>query len=112
MNVLAGFVVFFWIVVPGLYYSNVWYSAYLSIFSSTIFDNTVSAYNVTKVLTNETFDAAKYADYSPGFLPVNYALRYGLSFGELHFNFQRYGAGSLGTVVGVQTIEKSLILLV
>lgn len=80
MNVLAGFVMFFWIVVPALYYSNVWYTGYLPIFSSTLFDNTASAYNVSKVLTNETFDAAKYAKYSPSFLPANFALRYGLSF--------------------------------
>ncbi|RDW87223.1 small oligopeptide transporter-like protein [Coleophoma crateriformis] len=80
MNVFAGFVMFFWIVVPALYYSNIWYTAYLPIYSSNLYDNTGSKYNVSKVLTNETFDVAKYESYSPGFLPANYAFRYGTSF--------------------------------
>lgn len=31
MNVFAGFAIFFWIVTPGLYYANVWYTAFLPI---------------------------------------------------------------------------------
>lgn len=40
-------------------------------------------YNVTKVLTNNNFDVAKYEAYSPAFLPATFAFVYGISFASL-----------------------------
>lgn len=40
INVFAGFAFFFWIVVPGLYYTNTWYTAYLPMMTADVYDNT------------------------------------------------------------------------
>jgi OPT family oligopeptide transporter len=50
----------------------------MSIFSA--FDNTGAPYNLTAVITNNTFDLAKYEQYSPMFLPITYAVSYGTIF--------------------------------
>ena len=83
-NVLGGFVLFFWIITPALYFSNIWYAQYLPILSSHAFDNTGQYYNVTAILTSQnTLDQAKYEAYSPLFLPTVFAISYGLSFASV-----------------------------
>ncbi|KAF8315900.1 OPT oligopeptide transporter [Clavulina sp. PMI_390] len=83
-NVLVGFVVFFWIIAPAMYFSNVWYAQYLPILSSHAFDNTGSYYNVTRILTDHnTLDHSLYEQYSPLFLPTVFAISYGLSFASV-----------------------------
>ncbi|TAQ84477.1 hypothetical protein B7494_g7199 [Chlorociboria aeruginascens] len=80
----AGFAIFFWIVTPGLYYSNVWYTAYLPICTADIYDNTAQVYNVSRVLNSDaTFNITKYEAYSPAFLPATFAFVYGISFATL-----------------------------
>lgn len=80
-NVAVGFVFFFWILTPILYYTNTWYSKYMPISSRTSFDNTGAAYDVSRILTPEsTLDLAKYQAYSPLFLSTTFAISYGLSF--------------------------------
>ena len=84
INVFAGFALFFWIVVPGLYYANVWYTAYLPICTADLYDNTALVYNVSKVLNDDhTFSQAKYEAYSPPFLPATFAFVYGTSFAAI-----------------------------
>ncbi|KAH6718357.1 OPT oligopeptide transporter protein-domain-containing protein [Leptodontidium sp. MPI-SDFR-AT-0119] len=84
MNVFAGFVIFFWIVTPGLYYSNVWFTAYLPICTAELYDNTASVYNITRVMNSDgTFNVAEYEAYSPSFLPATFAFVYGISFAAL-----------------------------
>ena len=84
MNVFAGFVVFFWIVTPGLYYSNVWFTAYLPLCTAELYDNTASVYNITRVMNADgTFNVAEYEAYSPSFLPATFAFVYGISFAAL-----------------------------
>jgi OPT family oligopeptide transporter len=76
-----GFVFFFWIITPILYFTNTWYAQYLPILSSHAFDNTGAPYNVTRILTpNNALDEAKYEAYSPLFLPISFAIAYGSSF--------------------------------
>ncbi len=83
-NVLVGFMFFFWIIAPALYFSNVWYSQYLPMLSSHAFDNTGAHYNVTQILLpNNTLDINKYRGYSPLFLPIVFAISYGLSFASV-----------------------------
>jgi OPT family oligopeptide transporter len=80
-NFLMGFVFFFWIITPILYFTNTWYAQYLPILSSHAFDNTGAHYNVTRILApNNTLDQAKYEAYSPLFLPITFAVVYGLGF--------------------------------
>lgn len=68
----------------GISYTGALYTDYLPINTSTTFDNTQSAYNVTSVLgPGFSFDETKYKAYSPLFLAPTFALNYGLSFAAL-----------------------------
>ncbi|KAH7925880.1 OPT oligopeptide transporter [Leucogyrophana mollusca] len=83
-NVLAGFVVFYWILTPILYYTNVWYAAYLPMLSRSSFDNTGAKYNFTAILTPEnTLNVTAYKEYSPIFLSATFAMSYGLTFASI-----------------------------
>ncbi|KAG1865655.1 OPT oligopeptide transporter protein-domain-containing protein [Suillus tomentosus] len=83
-NVIVGFVLFYWIATPILYFKNTWYSLYMPISSRTSFDNTQHAYNVTRILTSEdTFNATAYKEYSPIFIPAAFVMSYGLSFASI-----------------------------
>lgn len=80
-NMFASVVIFFWIVVPLLYYNNVWYSKYLPLLSSSTFDNTGNFYNVSNVLDdNLTFNQTAYEKYSPLLIPFSYTISYALNF--------------------------------
>ncbi|KAH0434803.1 OPT superfamily oligopeptide transporter, partial [Aureobasidium melanogenum] len=80
----VGASLFFWIyiITPAMYYSNTWFSAYLPIQSTAVFDDAGRTYNVTKILTHDDkFDHAKYSAYSQVYLPITYALsNFGLQF--------------------------------
>ncbi|KAH8736353.1 OPT oligopeptide transporter protein-domain-containing protein [Ilyonectria robusta] len=80
-NAFAVVVFFYLFLSPILYYSNVWFSAYLPLLSSSTFDNTGSHYNISKVIDeNLDFDLSKYQEYSPMYISMSYSLTYGLSF--------------------------------
>lgn len=67
VNILASLVFWIYIVSPALYYSSTWFSGFLPIQSNSVFDNTASTYNVSKVinkLDGFTF-SEKYNAYSP-----------------------------------------------
>jgi hypothetical protein len=69
---------------PALYFSNTWYSKYMTISSTHSFDNTGKYYDVTRILTaDSTFDEESYKHYSPLFLSTTFALSYGLSFASI-----------------------------
>ncbi|KIY43237.1 OPT oligopeptide transporter [Fistulina hepatica ATCC 64428] len=83
-NVAGGFIFFFWILTPALYYSNVWYAKYLPISSRTSFDRQGLDYNVTRILNpDNTFNSTAYEEYSPLFLSTTFAISYGLSFASI-----------------------------
>jgi OPT family oligopeptide transporter len=83
-NVGAGFVMFFWIVTPALYYSNTWYAQYMPISSRGSFDRFGQPYNVTNIINdNLTLNLQSYKEYSPLFLSTTFALSYGLSFASI-----------------------------
>ncbi|GLB42837.1 putative OPT oligopeptide transporter protein [Lyophyllum shimeji] len=83
-NVTAGFVIFFWILTPILYYTNAWDSKFMPISSRGSFDNTGHAYNVTRILNPDaTFNQEEYSAYSPLFLSTTFAVSYGLSFASI-----------------------------
>ncbi|KKY23899.1 putative oligopeptide transporter [Phaeomoniella chlamydospora] len=80
-NAFAVVVLFYLFLSPILYYTNVWYSAYLPLLSSSTFDNTGSTYNITKVVDeNLNFVLSKYEQYSPMYISMSYSLTYALSF--------------------------------
>ncbi|KAF8261430.1 OPT oligopeptide transporter [Lactarius quietus] len=78
-------IVFFaWFLVPILYYTNTWYSAFLPVVSSQTFDNTGSLYNVSQIINDDaTFNIDAYKAYSPVFLSVTFAIFYCLSFAAI-----------------------------
>ncbi|KAI6156158.1 OPT oligopeptide transporter protein-domain-containing protein [Pisolithus thermaeus] len=83
-NVLMGFVIFYWIVTPILYFTNTWDSLYMPIQSRQVYDNMARPYNVTRVLTDDVvFDEAAYNAYSPLFMTTCFAVSYGLSFATI-----------------------------
>lgn len=80
-NIFASVVIFFWILVPILYYNNVWYSKYLPLLSSSTFDNTGQAYNASRVLSGTlVFNQTAYEEYSPLLIPFSYTMSYALNF--------------------------------
>ena len=98
MQIFIGFVLFFWILTPVLYYTNVsslpsphqfahvqtqqsWYLSYFPISDNNPYDQFGQIYNVTRVLTSDNkFDPVAYNKYSPLFLPATYAMTYLLAF--------------------------------
>lgn len=80
-NVMIGFFFFYWFLTPLLYYNNVWNSQYLPISSLNAYDNTGQPYDVLRVLNADaTRDLSAYKVYSPLYLPIAFAMSYGLSF--------------------------------
>ncbi|KAI5124229.1 hypothetical protein M0805_005078 [Coniferiporia weirii] len=83
-NITAGFVLFYWILTPILYYKNVWNSQFMPIMSRMSYDNEGNIYNVSRILTPDaTLDVEKYKAYSPLYLPTAFAVSYGLSFASI-----------------------------
>lgn len=80
-NIFGSVVIFFWIIVPILYYNNFWYSKYLPMLSGTTFDNKAESYNVSRVLSKDlVFDPEGYQNYSPLLIPFSYTMSYALNF--------------------------------
>ena len=83
-NVFAGWFCIYAVIAPILYYTNTWYTAHLPLTGSDAYDNTGNLYNSTRILNDEgIIDDAKYRDYSPIFLPITFALSYGVGFAVL-----------------------------
>jgi len=68
------------LVILGLYYSNVKWTAYLPPNSSGIYDNTGASYNITRVMNGGILDEAAYKAYSPAFYSAGNLLVYGAFF--------------------------------
>ncbi|PBP19954.1 OPT oligopeptide transporter [Diplocarpon rosae] len=84
MNVVGGLVIVMWVLAPIAYYKNLFFSSYMPILSSSVFDNTGNIYDVSKILTPDfLFDREAYHKYSRVYLPITYVLSYGLQFAAL-----------------------------
>ncbi|KAJ4387494.1 hypothetical protein N0V93_008086 [Gnomoniopsis smithogilvyi] len=60
-----------------IFFKNVWNTAYFDPNSSSVFDNTGEAYNVSKVLNDDfTLNEEAYKAYSPPYLSASYAVLY------------------------------------
>ncbi|CAM8985294.1 unnamed protein product [Rhodiola kirilowii] len=84
-NLLAGFVLVVYIILPIAYWSNTYDAKKFPIITSHTFDYTGQEYNVSRVLNHKTFalDEAGYNSYSKLHLSVFFAFTYGLSFATL-----------------------------
>ncbi|KAJ3720197.1 OPT oligopeptide transporter [Lentinula guzmanii] len=83
-NVISGFFLFIWLVVPILHFKDVWYGLHMPILSRSAYDNTMQTYDVLRILNpDSTFNATKYDEYSPVYLSTGFAFSYGLSFAAI-----------------------------
>ncbi|KAH8078033.1 OPT oligopeptide transporter [Cristinia sonorae] len=83
-NIAVGFVFFFWILTPIMYYTNTWYAKYMSISSRKSYDRYGKNYDVSLILNDDaTLNTEKYKAYSPLLLSTTFALSYGLSFASI-----------------------------
>ncbi|KAJ7776309.1 OPT oligopeptide transporter protein-domain-containing protein [Mycena metata] len=81
VHVFLGFVLFFWVLTPALYYTNTWALAYFPITAILPFDRYGHTYDVSAILTQgDQFNATAYAQYSPLYLPATYAMTYLIAF--------------------------------
>ncbi|ORY88573.1 OPT oligopeptide transporter [Leucosporidium creatinivorum] len=82
VNVFFGFFFAFWVIVPAMYYTNVWDSAYLPISSSSVYDRFGETYQTSAVVDTArmALNVTAYEEYSPLYLPITYATSYGLAF--------------------------------
>ncbi|WVQ85592.1 OPT family small oligopeptide transporter [Cryptococcus sp. DSM 104549] len=81
VNIGVGFVLFYWILVPIIYYTNVWQTAYLPISVIQAADRFGSSYNVFNVLTPEvTLNRTAYAEYSPVYLSASFSMTFMVAF--------------------------------
>ncbi|KAK6202518.1 oligopeptide transporter [Scheffersomyces amazonensis] len=84
-TIFLSIIIIFWIIVPAIAYSNVWYAQYLPISSSDSYDRFGQSYNVSRIVdpVTLTFDLQAYKEYSPLFLSTTFAISYGLSFASI-----------------------------
>jgi OPT family small oligopeptide transporter len=81
VHIFAGFVIFYWILTPILYYTNTWYLAHFPMFGSEPYDRFGVEYKVSRVLTaQDTFNMTAYENYSPLYLPAAFTMTYLLAF--------------------------------
>ncbi|KAG0708644.1 oligopeptide transporter [Suillus ampliporus] len=90
VHIFFGFVLFFWIITPIMYYTNAsppgpepstWDLAYFPLNDSNPYDRYGNIYNVTAVLdADNRFNSTAYENYSPLYLPATYAMTYMLAF--------------------------------
>ncbi|KAF2669562.1 OPT-domain-containing protein [Microthyrium microscopicum] len=111
-------------IILGIYYSNMYNSAYLPINSSSAFANDAKPYNVSKVIINNRMDENLYQQYSPPFYSAGYILTVGANYafypvyflyimvnqwsiiGEAYVNFYkglRYGKGNFEGTMDVHS---------
>ncbi|CAL1696243.1 unnamed protein product [Somion occarium] len=83
LNVFAGFFIFMWVLTPIFYFQNVFFAKFMPISAALAFDNTGNPYDVSAIITNNTFDEEKYRAYSPLYLPTTFAISYGAQFASL-----------------------------
>ncbi|KAF8606444.1 OPT superfamily oligopeptide transporter [Ceratobasidium sp. AG-I] len=82
VHVMIGFVIFYWILCPIMYYTNTWNFAYLPISSNRPFDRFGNVYNVSRVIDVGTYhlNETAYENYSDLYLPATYAITYLIAF--------------------------------
>ncbi|KAI0018181.1 OPT oligopeptide transporter protein-domain-containing protein [Xylariomycetidae sp. FL0641] len=73
-SILGGFIIL------GIFYSNMYNTAYLPINSSSAFSNNGSAYDVQSVVINNRLNETLYQQYSPPFYSAGYILTVGANY--------------------------------
>ncbi|KAF9111126.1 hypothetical protein BGX27_005361 [Mortierella sp. AM989] len=82
-NILIGFILVAYVMVPWAYYTNLWNSKNYPILSAHLFQENGSYYNINRVMTDHVLDEAKYLAYGPVRMDSFFALTYGVGFAGL-----------------------------
>ncbi|KAG0225930.1 hypothetical protein BGX31_007459, partial [Mortierella sp. GBA43] len=90
VNILVGFIMIAYIMVPWAYYTDLWGSKNFPILSAGLFKEDGTPYNKSMILTDNVLDVPKYREYGPVRMDSFFALTYGVGF-----------AGLMATVVHV-----------
>ncbi|KAG2192339.1 hypothetical protein INT46_009469 [Mucor plumbeus] len=81
INIGVGFVFIAWVIVPALYYTNVWEAQKFPILTSALFNAEGEAWNNSLVLTPEKIlDPVLYEQYGPLRMSSFFAFTYGIGF--------------------------------
>ncbi|KAK7299916.1 hypothetical protein RJT34_10745 [Clitoria ternatea] len=85
INIMVGFVLFLYVLIPISYWNNVYDAKKFPLISSHTFDSTGANYNVSRILNDKAFDIDmdSYNKYSKLYLSITFAFDYGLSFATL-----------------------------
>ncbi|KAF9971262.1 hypothetical protein BGZ73_005825 [Actinomortierella ambigua] len=83
-NIIVGFVLTTWVLVPIAYYTNLWNAQLYPIMNAKLYTTTGELYDTMSILTPQrTLDIAKYTDYGPLRITTFFALGYGVGFATL-----------------------------
>ncbi|GMK60094.1 hypothetical protein CspeluHIS016_0903110 [Cutaneotrichosporon spelunceum] len=81
VNIGIGFVIFYWLITPIMYYTNVWYTRFLPISAVQPADRFQNVYDVERVLGSDNkLNITAYAAYSPVYLTASFTMTYMLAF--------------------------------
>ncbi|KAI1297752.1 hypothetical protein EDD11_006991 [Mortierella claussenii] len=84
VNILIGFILVAWVMVPWAYYSNLWESKNYPIVTAVLYKDDGTAYNKSLVLDQQgLLDEAAYQAYGPLRMDSFFALTYGVGFAGL-----------------------------
>ncbi|KAF3796548.1 hypothetical protein EJ110_NYTH01627 [Nymphaea thermarum] len=85
LNVMAGFFLVVYVMLPITYWTNSYNAKRFPIFSSHVFDQWGKPYNISRTLNQKTFefDPIGYSGYSQIHLSIFFAFTYGISFATL-----------------------------
>ncbi|KAG0321308.1 hypothetical protein BGZ99_003987, partial [Dissophora globulifera] len=84
VNILVGFLIVAWIMVPAAYYTNLWNSKNYPIVSAVLYQTNGTSYDKSQVLNAQgLLDEEKYLAYGPLRMDSFFALTYGVGFAGL-----------------------------
>ncbi|KAF9119589.1 hypothetical protein BGW39_000185 [Mortierella sp. 14UC] len=83
VNILIGFILVAWVMVPWAYYTNLWDSKNYPILSPALFLQDGSPYNKSMILENNVLKPELYRAYGPVRMDSFFALTYGVGFAGL-----------------------------
>ncbi|KIO29033.1 hypothetical protein M407DRAFT_71063 [Tulasnella calospora MUT 4182] len=81
-HIFAGFVTFYWVILPLLYYLDVWKTGHLPIMGYFAYDRFARPYDIDRVIDRNIMrlNATAYEEYSQLYLPVSFSVTYMLAF--------------------------------
>lgn len=81
-NIMAGFFITFFVLIPSIYWTNAYQTKRFPLFSTSIYDASGNIYNITRVLNHDgvTINEQAYKDYSSVFWSVFALISYYLKF--------------------------------